>query len=120
MAEPFVTVELLRAVNCKVLSINNRRVSQTKGYGLMDVIAEFEVSTGDILDAIDIRPAPTIEAEPVRHGRWETIEDYDGDCIYRCSVCGEEWTLIAGTPKDNNMNYCPRCGAKMDGGAENG
>lgn len=62
---------------------------------------------------------PTITADQ-KHGRWETVEDYDGDCIYRCNMCGEKWVLIAGKPKDNNMNYCPRCGARMDGGADNG
>lgn len=67
-----------------------------------------------------IAEMPTVEAVPVRHGRWETTEDYGGDCIYRCSVCGEKWVLIVGTPNDNNMLYCPLCGAKMDGGAENG
>ena len=63
---------------------------------------------------------PTVDAEPARRGRWETREDYDGDVIYRCSACGEEWTLIAGTPKENNMYYCPNCGARMNGGADNG
>ena len=49
--------------------------------------------------------------DEVRHGRWE---DYSDDGYYECSVCGEAWTFIDGTPKDNNANYCPRCGAKMD------
>ena len=54
---------------------------------------------------------PTIEAEPVRHGRWsdkQTVIKYLSHC--ECSVCGswqgEYW-----------MKYCPNCGAKMDGGA---
>lgn len=51
--------------------------------------------------------------EPKR-GEWTEIEDYDGDFHYQCSVCGEEWYFIDGTPADNNANYCPRCGAKME------
>ena len=35
--------------------------------------------------------------------------------------CGVAWSLSEGTPADNGMNYCPRCGAKLeqakDGGA---
>lgn len=61
---------------------------------------------------------PTANVAPVRHGRWneESPDCLDGDSVYVCSVCGETWTLIEGTPLDNNMHYCPNCGAKMDGG----
>ena len=27
--------------------------------------------------------------------------------------CGAEWSLFEGTPKENNMNYCPECGGKL-------
>lgn len=57
-----------------------------------------------------------IEARP--KGEWKTVEGYDGDEYYECSNCGEPWFLSAGTPKDNNMNFCPNCGADMRGGAE--
>ena len=56
----------------------------------------------------------SVEFVPVKHGRWEEQEVYDGDIQYICSACGETWTLIDGTPKDNNMFYCPNCGAQMD------
>lgn len=51
-----------------------------------------------------------------KKGEWEEITDYGGwgDTHYRCSVCGEEWHLDDGKPKDNNMNFCPRCGARME------
>ena len=58
---------------------------------------------------------PTIDAVPVVHGEWiETEMGYD-DYAWVCTVCGEPWVLNAGTPSENNMNYCPNCGAKMDG-----
>lgn len=47
-----------------------------------------------------------------RRGKW--IER-DEDCTWECSACGELWTLIEGTPKQNGMNFCPNCGAKMEG-----
>lgn len=60
-----------------------------------------------MLDLIDRQP--TVEAVPVRHGRW--IMEKDG---YRymmvCSVCSEGYL---GMPE---TNYCPNCGAKMDKG----
>lgn len=45
---------------------------------------------------------PTIEANPVRHGRW----DRDMGGVW-CSVCGEY--------SEGEWDYCPYCGAKMDG-----
>ena len=53
---------------------------------------------------------PTIEAEPVRRGKWETRNEYSWYSIY-CSVCGK-W-------QNSRTNYCPDCGAKMEvGGRE--
>ena len=52
-------------------------------------------------------------------GEWKTVEGIDGDEYYECSNCGEPWVLTAGTPKDNNMNFCPNCGADMRGDAKN-
>lgn len=55
--------------------------------------------------------APTIEAEPVKHGRW--IHDYDDVLISgACSVCG--WHSIIMETDVADMPYCPNCGAKMD------
>lgn len=63
--------------------------------------------------------APTIDAEPVRHGEWilNPCNLYN-DATWVCSECGNEWVLIDGTPLDNQMNYCPKCGARMDGGTK--
>ena len=58
---------------------------------------------------------PAVDAAPVVHGRWEEVDDGWGEWYYRCSACGCEWFLEDGTPAENGMNYCPRCGAKMDG-----
>lgn len=54
---------------------------------------------------------PTADVVPVRHVRWEEINDL---FLYRCSVCGEEFYIEIGTPQENR--YCPHCGARMDGG----
>lgn len=51
---------------------------------------------------------PTIDAEPVRHGRW--IKDDRYRRSWYCSECG---ALV----RHNCFDYC-NCGAKMDGGAE--
>ena len=68
------------------------------------------------LDAAKIlRETAAKEIALVKHGHW--IPDY-GDDSWECSCCKCLWTTIGGTPKDNNMAYCPECGAKMDGGEE--
>ena len=63
------------------------------------------------IDANDIARFPTIDAAPVKHGKWIENEGFDGDCYYTCSVCHCDWTTIDGTPTENNMRYCPECGA---------
>lgn len=65
---------------------------------------------GDVLSFIN--EAPTIDAAPVVHGRWEfpIFEDEeDGlDPRVKCSECGCIEAALA------KWNYCPNCGAKMD------
>ena len=75
----------------------------------------------DVVFADDVKNAPTVDAEPVRRGKWIEIEDdVTFDTMYKCSECGEEYMLIDGTPAQNLYNYCPNCGAKMQEGSENG
>lgn len=66
--------------------------------------------TNDFLDSID-EQAPTVDAEPVRHGKWI---DTRGDLYPRCSVCGEMSIDATFTNKGNKGMYCSSCGAKMD------
>ena len=58
-----------------------------------------------------IRGVPAADVAPVVHGQW--IEDHD---YLKCAECGVmvKWDF---TFFDiGNWNYCPNCGAKMDGG----
>lgn len=65
------------------------------------------------VDAKQIADAPTIDAVPARHGKWEP-----GNPI--CPVCGGNKfkDLDADIWSDWMPDFCPNCGAKMDGGAE--
>ena len=38
--------------------------------------------------------------------------DYDY-ILYECSNCNEIWCFEEATPRDNQYNYCPKCGAKI-------
>ena len=55
------------------------------------------------------------ESKNQKTGHWIEQDGYDGDTYYDCSECGESFCLIEGTPTDNLYNYCPNCGAKMEG-----
>ena len=46
----------------------------------------------------------------VKHGWWKHSE-YAGIDYYQCNLCGKSVRHTA-------ENYCPNCGAKMDGGTE--
>lgn len=75
-----------------------------------------ETGTGIVVYAVDvndIKAAPTIDAVPVRHGRWKKESGYVcGDYQFFCSFCGEEFWESGYWPK--RAKYCPNCGAKMD------
>lgn len=43
---------------------------------------------------------------------WKKLSDEYGD-TYECSECGLMWCLDDGTPQENEMYYCPKCGSKM-------
>lgn len=47
-------------------------------------------------------------------GHWIMEDMFDGDvAYYRCSECNELFWIESGTPKDNEYNFCPNCGARM-------
>ena len=62
-----------------------------------------------------LKKVPTIDPESlVKHGKWLYKPNLYDESTYECSVCKEPWTLIEGNPAENNMHFCPNCGAKMD------
>lgn len=59
-----------------------------------------------------IDDAPTIEAEPVRHGEWKHVAGMN----IKCSECGRYFPVKEFDSRPFDINYCPNCGAKMEGG----
>lgn len=63
-----------------------------------------------------IQEAPSVDAAPVVHGEWSTIEDdYTGMIALQCSECNQEY-WFEDEPPLKLYNHCPNCGALMDGG----
>lgn len=67
---------------------------------------DFGFSRGAIKSAINAIPAADVA--PVVHGRWVPFHSEAAGDIQYCSAC--EIGFAAKT------DYCPNCGAKMDGG----
>lgn len=69
---------------------------------------------------------PSVDAEPVKRGKWlcHRVSRIGNTCIEhvqteKCSVCKRYITTPFVYGRTVN-NYCPHCGAKMDGGEKDG
>lgn len=60
-----------------------------------------------------IANAPSVDVVPVVHGRWieRRAPHAMGGNSAKCSACNKSVQYLG-----NPVNYCPNCGAKMDGG----
>ena len=66
----------------------------------------------------DIDLMPTADVEEVRHGEWEfnMLDNYKKYSV-TCPFCSAEYTdNYDGYINVDDFNYCPNCGARMDGG----
>lgn len=85
--------------------------------------SEYTVGWNDAISAIMVF-RPTIDAEPVRHGKWidtgKTELNLEDDAelrIFRCSECGLEVSAEK-YPHEKAFfltPFCSNCGARMDG-----
>lgn len=95
---------------------------------------EHEIFRGELLHYTGIKAMleaqPAVDAAPVVHGRWlgrrydfekykyvivpYDVTTFDNPDDLFCSVCNTP-ALSDGAENDVPSNYCPNCGAKMDG-----
>ena len=119
-------------------------IERQKLYNNLVLLAKYETGErqqGILGCAETVRIFPAADVEPVRHGRW-ILEAHDERVNYRwnvtaeCSECCDElkeiWAgFFPGVPpciaRDAALvsaesvklsNYCPNCGARMDGGGQ--
>lgn len=62
-----------------------------------------------------INSIPAADVAPVRHGRWIWHSEERG---YLCSEC-RSGCLLNYESDWHESDWCPHCGAKMDGGTQN-
>lgn len=82
-----------------------------RAYGHMDQEIPFETLVTDLRD----NSIPAADVAPVVHGRWIYIGKYGK---YECSVChgiDTDCSDYYGSHIVTEQNFCPECGAKMDG-----
>lgn len=104
-----------------MVNFNNKKVLTMAEYIEREaLLCEIErreaLMVGDKLVSVDamksfIKNRPAADVAPVWHGRWIEKDKYDFGTFYDCSICGNR-ILDNG----HSWNYCPNCGAKMDGG----
>lgn len=58
-----------------------------------------------------LKKIPTADVAPVVHGKWMPFHSEAAGDIQYCSACEIGF--------DAKTDYCPHCGAKMDGGGDN-
>ena len=112
--------------------ISKQKAKDLMGCCLASTKAEYKAAKdeftkarfGDYISAIQsmIDVVGSIEAadvQPVKHGRWiANNKDNRGyaDC-YTCTNC-DDYVYTFTLMKDCEFEYCPNCGARMDGDAE--
>lgn len=64
-----------------------------------------------------IKTIPAADVAEVKHGRWIYAGIRGRFPVCKCSACGNvenaDWAVLG-----DNVNYCPNCGAVMDGGPD--
>ena len=59
-----------------------------------------------VVDVGDIEDAPAVDAAPVARGEWIELHEENGHEVGTCSHCRHVRIVD---------NYCPNCGAKVEG-----
>lgn len=72
-------------------------------------------------DEIQLITAPREEHKrggfgiPARVPEKKTTWQYDEwDDAWECNACNYYYVVIEGTPKENDINYCPKCGRRIE------
>lgn len=68
----------------------------------------YRLAINDCMNVLDEMPAADVM--PMKHGHWISENFYT-----HCSVCGK-MAIYDKYGQEFESDYCPHCGAKMDGG----
>ena len=100
----YIELEALKNRFAKRLVWLKKDIHDEYSLGLYDG-CEYDTKLIDEIPASDV--APVVHGRWIWRNKWEPFE-----FKYECSICHDG--------SDLELKYCPNCGAKMDGGADNG
>lgn len=79
-------------------------------YNLHDLPCYYDFSDEELIAISTVlKLIPTADVVEINRGYWKG-KPIAGNCTVRCSVCGSAFL-----ENDGKWNYCPNCGAKMEG-----
>lgn len=88
-------------------------IEREKYVKLNDIIETLEYEWGYEGMREDLYNLPAADVVEVRHGEWLLEQEPDGKpYCFHCSVCDNDFHYIG---IKTAFDYCPNCGAKMDG-----
>ena len=70
---------------------------------------DYAYDAAKLLDTV-----PAADVQEIRHGKWELIDECANEGVY-CSNCHKKVYRAKYANQKVKSNYCPNCGAKMDG-----
>lgn len=73
-----------------------------------------EISNNDLTQVREwLAQEQTVDAVPVRHGKWIKLDMHAHLADHKCTACGQECYVptCMGEPM---YAYCPNCGARME------
>jgi len=85
-----------------------RLIDESKAYAVLTDYYHHSTDTQHAALREALGRVETVDAVPVKHGRWIYHPDWqaDGECGYECSECG--------MGSDVDYPYCMLCGARME------
>lgn len=90
-----------------------RMVVQLDKYAWKSPVSDERRVTVDVdLVKFGLDRIPAADVAPVVHGQWLSKNPHGYEWTFVCSNCD----YVDGYPFNDRHNYCPNCGAKMDGG----
>lgn len=86
--------------------------------------SDFAAEVIETVQDVYLANAPTVDAVEVVHGQWIEILSGQNSSGYECSICKRIVSVVSDVDLRERVlakkyPYC-HCGAKMDGGADNG
>lgn len=98
--------------DCTSLYCRNRLKNRLAAYEDTGLEPEEVISMQAAKVALEASDAPAADVAPVVHGRWVSHYRSGTTVAEGCvSTCCDMWN-------NRKTDYCPNCGAKMDGGDE--